>query len=137
MLNLYWDKEAGEGTYKLEDATSSGELRFIGEVFRGFCKISAYLLLSLVLGKLSRGNQQKGQRISYRKANKLFSVGANVKEISFDQSSRAALQAGIDKLVDSVGLTHGPRGREYWLLHVFYILRGDSMLSLLYVYDEP
>ena len=61
-------------------------------------------------GKLSGGNQQKGQRVSYRKANRRFSVRANVKEISFDQSSRAALQAGIDKLADAVGLTLGPRG---------------------------
>nr|VDC80641.1 unnamed protein product [Brassica rapa] len=62
-----------------------------------------------VQGKLSGGNQQKGQRVSYRRR---FSVRANVKEISFDQSSRAALQAGIDKLADAVGLTLGPRGRN-------------------------
>lgn len=61
-------------------------------------------------GKLSGGNQQKGQRVSYRKANRRFSVRANVKEIAFDQDSRAALQAGIDKLADAVGLTLGPRG---------------------------
>nr|VDC98519.1 unnamed protein product [Brassica rapa] len=63
-------------------------------------------------GKLSGGSQQKGQRVSYRKANRRFSVRANVKEIAFDQSSRAALQAGIDKLADAVGLTLGPRGRN-------------------------
>ena len=60
--------------------------------------------------KLSGGTQQKGERVSYKKANRRFSVRANVKEISFDQSSRAALQAGIDKLADAVGLTLGPRG---------------------------
>ena len=38
-------------------------------------------------------------------------VRAAAKEIAFDQSSRAALQAGIDKLADAVGLTLGPRGR--------------------------
>ncbi|KAH0890160.1 hypothetical protein HID58_052589, partial [Brassica napus] len=65
-----------------------------------------------VQGKLSGVNQQKGQRVSYSKANRRFSVRANVKEISFDQSSRAALQAGIDKLADAVGLTLGPRGRN-------------------------
>ncbi|XP_048631860.1 ruBisCO large subunit-binding protein subunit alpha, chloroplastic-like isoform X1 [Brassica napus] len=74
---------------------------------------SASLLCSsrqvCVQGKLSGGNQQKGQRVSYRRR---FSVRANVKEISFDQSSRAALQAGIDKLADAVGLTLGPRGRN-------------------------
>ena len=63
-----------------------------------------------VQGKLSGGSQQKGLRVSYKKANRRFSVRANVKEIAFDQSSRAALQAGIDKLADAVGLTLGPRG---------------------------
>ncbi|CAN7116245.1 unnamed protein product [Brassica rapa subsp. narinosa] len=70
---------------------------------------SASVLCSSRQGKLSGGNQQKGQRVSYRRR---FSVRANVKEISFDQSSRAALQAGIDKLADAVGLTLGPRGRN-------------------------
>ncbi|KAH0929935.1 hypothetical protein HID58_015662 [Brassica napus] len=65
-----------------------------------------------ILRKLSGGTQQKGERVSYKKANRRFSVRANVKEISFDQSSRAALQAGIDKLADAVGLTLGPRGRN-------------------------
>lgn len=37
---------------------------------------------------------------------------ASAKEIAFDQSSRAAIQAGIDKLADAVGLTLGPRGRN-------------------------
>ncbi|XP_018459069.1 ruBisCO large subunit-binding protein subunit alpha, chloroplastic-like [Raphanus sativus] len=40
---------------------------------------------------------------------------ANVKDIAFDQSSRAALQAGIDKLADDVALTLGPRGRNVLL----------------------
>ncbi|WZZ54561.1 hypothetical protein YC2023_054668 [Brassica napus] len=77
----------------------------------GFCVGEKWLLLWLQ-GKLSGGNQQKGQRVSYRKASRRFSVRANAKEISFDQSSRAALQAGIDKLADAVGLTLGPRGRN-------------------------
>ncbi|EFJ23382.1 hypothetical protein SELMODRAFT_99807, partial [Selaginella moellendorffii] len=41
-----------------------------------------------------------------------FVVRANAKEIAFDQDSRAALQAGIDKLTDAVGVTLGPRGRN-------------------------
>lgn len=41
-----------------------------------------------------------------------FAVRANAKEIAFDQQSRSALQAGIDKLADAVGLTLGPRGRN-------------------------
>ena len=36
---------------------------------------------------------------------------ANAKDIAFDQQSRAALQSGIDKLADAVGLTLGPRGK--------------------------
>ncbi|PWA77342.1 RuBisCO large subunit-binding protein subunit alpha [Artemisia annua] len=44
--------------------------------------------------------------------NKRFVVRANAKDIAFDQKSRAAMQAGIDKLADVVGLTLGPRGRN-------------------------
>lgn len=39
-------------------------------------------------------------------------VRAAAKEIFFDQKSRAALQAGIDKLTDAVAVTLGPRGRN-------------------------
>ncbi|CAF2059126.1 unnamed protein product [Brassica napus] len=35
-----------------------------------------------VKGKLSGGNQHKGQRVSYRKASRGFSVRASIKEIS-------------------------------------------------------
>ncbi|XP_010470145.1 PREDICTED: chaperonin 60 subunit alpha 1, chloroplastic [Camelina sativa] len=74
---------------------------------------SASVLCSSRQSKLGGGSQQQGQRVSYNKrANRRFSVRANVKEIAFDQHSRAALQAGIDKLADCVGLTLGPRGRN-------------------------
>ncbi|XP_024403773.1 ruBisCO large subunit-binding protein subunit alpha isoform X2 [Physcomitrium patens] len=39
-------------------------------------------------------------------------VTSAAKEILFDQESRSALQAGIDKLADAVGVTLGPRGRN-------------------------
>ncbi|CAM6092427.1 unnamed protein product [Calypogeia fissa] len=39
-------------------------------------------------------------------------VRSQAKDICFDQASRAALQAGIDKLADAVGVTLGPRGRN-------------------------
>lgn len=69
------------------------------------------LFILWVQSKLGGGSQQQGQRISYNKrSNRRFSVRANVKQIAFDQHSRAALQAGIDKLADCVGLTLGPRG---------------------------
>ena len=48
-------------------------------------------------------------------------VKANAKEIAFDQSSRAALQAGIDKLADAVGLTLGPRGKLNTLLFLPFL----------------
>ena len=47
-----------------------------------------------------------------RKSNRRFVVRAAAKDIEFDQRSRAAMQAGIDKLADAVGLTLGPRGRN-------------------------
>lgn len=56
-------------------------------------------------------NQQQSNRLNYKQSNRRFVVKANAKEIAFDQSSRAALQAGIDKLTDAVGLTLGPRGK--------------------------
>ncbi|KAI3683534.1 hypothetical protein L1987_84040 [Smallanthus sonchifolius] len=47
-----------------------------------------------------------------RRSNRRFAVRAAAKDIEFDQRSRAAMQAGIDKLADVVGLTLGPRGRN-------------------------
>nr|AFK45390.1 unknown [Lotus japonicus] len=62
-------------------------------------------------GLTRRANQSA--RLNYKKQqNNRFSVKANAKEIAFDQHSRRALQAGIDKLADAVGLTLGPRGRN-------------------------
>jgi hypothetical protein len=37
-------------------------------------------------------------------------VRASAKDIAFDQSSRASLQAGVEKLAAAVGVTLGPRG---------------------------
>ncbi|XWS74323.1 hypothetical protein CRYUN_Cryun02cG0205000 [Craigia yunnanensis] len=74
---------------------------------------SASILYSPKQGSLRRrGNQQQNQRLNYRQGNSRFYVRASAKEIAFDQSSRAAMQAGIDKLADAVGLTLGPRGRN-------------------------
>lgn len=39
-------------------------------------------------------------------------VKANAKDIAFDQNSRKALQAGVEKLASAVGVTLGPRGRN-------------------------
>lgn len=46
-------------------------------------------------------------------------VRANAKDIAFDQKSRSAMQAGIDKLADAVGLTLGPRGSTFFLADCF------------------
>ncbi|CAL5414026.1 unnamed protein product [Camellia sinensis] len=62
--------------------------------------------------KSRRVNQLlQGQKMNYNGASssRRFVVRAAAKEIAFDQSSRSALQAGIDKLADAVGLTLGPR----------------------------
>ena len=61
-------------------------------------------------------NQLQGQKVNYRPSNggksrgRRLAVRAAAKDIAFDQKSRAALQSGIDKLADAVGLTLGPRG---------------------------
>ncbi|KAL6566815.1 hypothetical protein OROMI_015219 [Orobanche minor] len=49
------------------------------------------------------------QKCCQRQAKNRFVVRANAKEIAFDQKSRSAMQSGIDKLADAVGLTLGPR----------------------------
>ncbi|GAA0162863.1 hypothetical protein LIER_18864 [Lithospermum erythrorhizon] len=64
-----------------------------------------------------RVNQLQGQMLFNKPSvssfkSKRFVVKANAKDIAFDQASRRALQAGIDKLADCVGLTLGPRGRN-------------------------
>ncbi|XP_028117497.1 chaperonin 60 subunit alpha 1, chloroplastic-like [Camellia sinensis] len=76
---------------------------------------TASILTSPKLGNLRsrRVNQLlQGQKMNYNgeSSSRRFVVRAAVKEIAFDQSSRFALQAGIDKLADAVGLTLGPRG---------------------------
>lgn len=57
---------------------------------------------------------QQGQKLGQKQhRNHRFVVRANAKEIAFDQKSRSAMQAGIDKLADAVGLTLGPRGNSW------------------------
>ncbi|XP_019453942.1 PREDICTED: ruBisCO large subunit-binding protein subunit alpha [Lupinus angustifolius] len=74
---------------------------------------SASILRSPKQQSLSRKVNQSGNgRVNYRQQNNRFCVKASAKDIAFDQRSRAALQAGIDKLADAVGLTLGPRGRN-------------------------
>ncbi|KAI5399843.1 hypothetical protein KIW84_064970, partial [Lathyrus oleraceus] len=60
---------------------------------------------------LSKKVKQHG-RVNFRQKPNRFVVKAAAKDIAFDQHSRSAMQAGIDKLTDAVGLTLGPRGRN-------------------------
>ncbi|KAK4358740.1 hypothetical protein RND71_020969 [Anisodus tanguticus] len=62
--------------------------------------------------KNRRVHQLQGQKFGNKGGKNRFVVKACAKEIAFDQKSRSALQAGIDKLADAVGLTLGPRGRN-------------------------
>lgn len=64
-------------------------------------------------------SQLQGQKFGTKGAKNRFVVKACAKEIAFDQASRGALQAGIDKLADAVGLTLGPRGK--FLLPPLYV----------------
>ncbi|XP_057955317.1 ruBisCO large subunit-binding protein subunit alpha [Malania oleifera] len=75
---------------------------------------SASILLSTKQESLRRrvNQQQLGQKFNYRQSGSRFVVRAAAKEIAFDQASRTAIQSGIDKLADAVGLTLGPRGRN-------------------------
>lgn len=63
-----------------------------------------------------RRKVNQGRNLSYRQSRNRFVVRARAKDIAFDQTSRTALQAGIDKLADAVGVTLGPRGTFYLLL---------------------
>lgn len=67
---------------------------------------------------MSNGNRRIEQLQTVQKqkqSNRRFAIRAAAKDIEFDQKSRAAMQAGIDKLADVVGLTLGPRGITFLL----------------------
>ena len=97
-----------------------------------FCGDDVYLMLSehvlelelqlksstRVSGSLKGCNNLLASRVhtqgaGQRRRNGRLVVKAASKEIFFDQKSRSALQAGIDKLADVVGVTLGPRGRIF------------------------
>ncbi|KAM5584210.1 ruBisCO large subunit-binding protein subunit alpha [Rosa sericea] len=73
---------------------------------------SASILCSPRQSLSRRVNQQQNNRLNYKQSRGRFAVRAAAKDIAFDQDSRRAMQAGIDKLADAVGLTLGPRGRN-------------------------
>jgi len=69
-------------------------------------RVTAYLSRRCTLFSGSGQSRIREQRRNCGK----WVVRAGAKEILFDQESRSALQAGIDKLTDAVGVTLGPRG---------------------------
>ncbi|KAK1308717.1 hypothetical protein QJS10_CPA09g01784 [Acorus calamus] len=78
---------------------------------------TASILRSPQQGMLRRGKRNLGQRPSSVKPgssgrSRGLVVRAVSKDIAFDEKSRAALQAGVNKLADAVGVTLGPRGRN-------------------------
>ncbi|GKE65959.1 RuBisCO large subunit-binding protein subunit alpha [Tanacetum coccineum] len=64
------------------------------------------------VGSVRNVNGGASQLRTLKQSKRGFAVRAQAKDIAFDQKSRAAMQAGIDKLADVVGLTLGPRGRN-------------------------
>lgn len=56
------------------------------------------------------GLRRRGAHRQGPDARQKLVVRAMAKDIAFDQSSRAALQAGVEKLANAVGVTLGPRG---------------------------
>ncbi|XP_024383165.1 ruBisCO large subunit-binding protein subunit alpha [Physcomitrium patens] len=68
-----------------------------------------------VVGFLQGRNQLAGKvkgQVSGKRSSKSRLVVRASKDIYFGQDSRAAMQAGIEKLADAVGVTLGPRGRN-------------------------
>ncbi|WVZ02531.1 hypothetical protein V8G54_023337 [Vigna mungo] len=88
---------------------------------------SASILRSPNRQSLTRRVNQNG-RVNYRQQNNRFAVKASAKEIAFDQSSRAALQAGIDKLADAVGLTLGPREQRLMIISLLANCLGRNVV---------
>lgn len=71
---------------------------------------------------------QQGQKFNYRQSRNRFVVKGAAKEIAFDEKSRTALQAGIDKLANAVGLTLGPRGNSWNHTSIGYFCNCSSNL---------
>ncbi|CAA0815052.1 Chaperonin 60 subunit alpha 1- chloroplastic [Striga hermonthica] len=76
--------------------------------------ISTTSILSASSKQLGLKNRRVSQfqKCGQKQGKNRVVVRANAKDIAFDQKSRSAMQTGIDKLADAVGLTLGPRGRN-------------------------
>ncbi|KAG0584365.1 hypothetical protein KC19_3G205600 [Ceratodon purpureus] len=69
-------------------------------------------VVGFLQGRNQLAGKVRGQASAKRAGKGRLAVRAASKDIFFGQDSRAAMQAGIDKLADSVGVTLGPRGRN-------------------------
>ncbi|KAG0623826.1 hypothetical protein M758_3G205100 [Ceratodon purpureus] len=69
-------------------------------------------VVGFLQGRNQLAGKVRGQASGKRAGKGRLAVRAASKDIFFGQDSRAAMQAGIDKLADSVGVTLGPRGRN-------------------------
>lgn len=65
-----------------------------------------------ISGRLVGSSGSIAVKSTTKRRNQRVVIRASAKDIMFDQDSRAAMQAGIDKLADAVGVTLGPRGRN-------------------------
>jgi hypothetical protein len=70
-------------------------------------------VVGFLQGRNQLAGKAKSQASGKRGGKGRVAVRAASKDIFFGQDSRAAMQAGIDKLADSVGVTLGPRGMEH------------------------
>lgn len=78
---------------------------------------------------MRRVSQQQRNRLNYKHSSGRFVVRATAKEIAFDQTSRAALQSGIDKLADAVALTLGPRGNSPFHYYIRFCVICNSFID--------
>lgn len=73
-------------------------------------------VVGFLQGRNQLAGKVRGQASAKRAGKGRLAVRAASKDIFFGQDSRAAMQAGIDKLADSVGVTLGPRGTVWSLI---------------------
>lgn len=91
---------------------------------------SSRRVVGFLQGRNQLAGQAKGQVCGRRSGKGRLAVRAAAKDITFGQDSRAAMQAGIDKLADSVGVTLGPRGMRSENVVGIVFLRGLPLMAM-------
>ena len=71
-----------------------------------------------------------------QKAEKRKDVIKMAKEIKFGADARAALEAGVDKLANTVKVTLGPKGRNEKIPVTIYITNGFQFKGLVRGFDN-